>query len=122
MMEWIRFWMTAVLLLIGAASFASAVLGAWRFGFSMNRMHAAGIGDTMAILFVVAALFVSSANVMDALKLLFLIFFLWFTSPVSTHFLGQVEYYNNRELGKYVRRMEKTEEKPETEDKQEVEE
>ena len=32
-----------------------------------------------------------------------LVFFLWFTSPVSTHFLGQVEYYTNPLLGRHVK-------------------
>ena len=43
-MEWIRFFITAALLLLGMISFISAVIGVYRFGFVMNRMHAAGIG------------------------------------------------------------------------------
>ncbi len=95
-MEWIRFFITAGLLFMGLFSFISAVIGVYRFGFVMNRMHAAGIGDTAGLLFVILALAVSSGINMDTLKLLLLIFFMWFTSPVSTHFLGQVEYYTYR--------------------------
>jgi multicomponent Na+:H+ antiporter subunit G len=58
----------------------------------MNRLHAAGIGDTAGIFLVVASLVVAEGLTADALKLIVLVFFLWFTSPVSTHFLGQVEY------------------------------
>ena len=89
MLEWIRFGIAAVLIVLALCSFGAAVLGACRFGFVLNRMHAAGIGDTAGIFLVIASLAV---------------FFLWFTSPVSTHFLGQVEYYTNPLLRKYVRK------------------
>ena len=85
-LEWIRFAIAAVLAILGLCSFGSAVLGAYRFGFVLNRMHAAGIGDTAGIFLMIASLF-----------------FLWFTSPVSTHFLGQVEFYTNPLLGRHVK-------------------
>lgn len=103
-LEWIRFAIAAILLLLGLFSFAAAVFGAYRFGFVLNRMHAAGIGDTAGIFLVVASLAVARGLSMDTLKLLVLVFFLWFTSPVSTHFLGQVEYYTNPVLRKFVRK------------------
>ena len=100
--EWIRFFITAALLLLGLFSFVSAVAGVYRFGYVMNRMHAAGIGDTLGLLCVILAMAVSSGINMDTLKLLLLVFFMWFTSPVSTHFLGQVEYFNNQEKEHYM--------------------
>lgn len=102
--EWIRFAVAAVLIILGLCSFAAAVLGAYRFGFVLNRMHAAGIGDTAGIFLVIASLAVSRGPQMDTLKLVVLVFFLWFTSPVSTHFLGQVEYYTNPVLRKFVKK------------------
>ena len=107
--EWIRFAIAAVLIILALCSFVSAVLGAYRFGFVMNRMHAAGIGDTAGIFLVVASLAVARGPQMDTLKLIVLVFFLWFTSPVSTHFLAQVEYYTNPLLSKYVRKAERKE-------------
>ena len=102
-LEWIRFSAAAVLIILGLCSFGAAVLGAYRFGFVLNRMHAAGIGDTAGIFFVIASLAVARGPHMDTLKLVVLVFFLWFTSPVSTHFLGQVEYYTNPLLGRHVK-------------------
>lgn len=93
--EWIRFWITAVLLTISVVSFAAAVTGAWRFGFVMNRMHAAGIGDTLGLLALTVGLAVSSGTAMDVLKILLLVLFQWFSSPVSTHVLAQVEFATN---------------------------
>ncbi len=104
MFEWIRFAIAAILLLLGLCSFAAAVIGAYRFGFVLNRMHAAGIGDTAGIFLVIASLAVARGPEMDTLKLIVLVFFLWFTSPVSTHFLGQVEYYTNPVLRRFVKR------------------
>ena len=102
-LEWIRFFVAAVLIILGLCTFGAAVLGAYRFGFVLNRMHAAGIGDTAGIFFVIASLAVARGPHMDTLKLVVLVFFLWFTSPVSTHFLGQVEYYTNPLLGRHVK-------------------
>ena len=101
--EWIRFAIAAVLAILGLCSFGSAVLGAYRFGFVLNRMHAAGIGDTAGIFLMIASLAVARGLHMDTLKLFVLVFFLWFTSPVSTHFLGQVEFYTNPLLGRHVK-------------------
>ena len=94
-LEWMRFAIAAVLAILGLCSFGAAVLGAYRFGFVLNRMHAAGIGDTAGIFLMIASLAVARGLHMDTLKLIVLVFFLWFTSPVSTHFLGQVEFYTN---------------------------
>ena len=105
--EWIRFWIAAACLLAALTGFTLAVLGVWRFGFVMNRLHAAGIGDTMGIFFVIAGLIVARRLGMNDLKLLMVILFLWFTSPVSSHFLSQVEYYTNPDLYRHVSRKPK---------------
>ena len=104
MIEWIRFAIAAILMILALCSFIAAVTGAYRFGFVMNRMHAAGIGDTAGIFLVILSLAVALGPKMSTWKLLILVFFLWFTSPVSTHFLGQVEYYTNPVLRHYVKK------------------
>ena len=103
-MEWFRFFLTALFLGIAVFSFASAVLGTFRFGFIMNRIHAAGIGDTVALLCVVLASVIGSGEVMTILKLILVLVFMWCTSPVSTHFLGQIEYYMDPQLNRFVER------------------
>jgi len=98
MIPWIRFIFTAFFLIAGLAGFASGVLGVFRFGFVMNRMHAGGIGDTFGLFFIMLALIIGSGVNMDSLKLLLLVVFMWCTSPVSTHFLSQIEYDTNDHL------------------------
>ena len=46
MLEWLRFILFTVLLALGAMFMLNAVIGVNRFGFSLNRLHAASIGDT----------------------------------------------------------------------------
>ena len=102
MLAWIQFGVTALLLIAGVLALAAAVVGVSRFEFVLNRLHAAGVGDTLGILCIVAGLVVATGFHMDSLKLLLLIFFMWFTSPVSTHYVAQVEYFTNRHLENYV--------------------
>ena len=102
-LEWIRFFAVAVLLLGAVLSFLSAVAGVFRFGFVMNRIHAAGIGDTLGLFCTALALGIAAGPSMHLLKLVLLVPFLWFTSPVSTHFVGQAEYFTNPELKKHLR-------------------
>lgn len=103
MLGWLQFFLTALLLLGAVFVFASAVIGVFRFGFVMNRLHAAGVGDTLGILLIVAGCVVATGFHLDSLKLILLIFFMWFTSPVSTHYVAQVEYFTNTQLEKFVR-------------------
>ena len=105
-LEWLRFLVTAALLVFGLVSFAGAVVGTWRFGFIMNRMHAAGCGDTLGLLCIALAMVVHAGPGMDALKLLVLVLFLWCTSPVSSHFLIQMEYFTNPDLYQETDRVE----------------
>ena len=102
--EWIRFWIVAVILTAGIVSFALEVLGIFRFGYVLNRMHASGIGDTMGLMLVIVSLMIASGWNMATLKLLLLIVFMWLTSPTSTHFLSLVEMNTNPYLEDHVRR------------------
>ena len=96
MSEWIRFWVVAVLLCIGVICYAVEVVGIFRFGYVLNRMHASGIG--------VLSLMIASGLNLNTLKILLLIIFMWLTSPTSTHFLSMVEMRTNPHLDRYVSR------------------
>ena len=102
--EWIRFCIVAVILTAGILAFALEVLGVFRFGYVLNRMHASGIGDTMGLMFVIVALMIASGWNLATLKLLLLIVFMWLTSPTSTHFLSLVEMNTNPYPDDHMRR------------------
>ena len=104
-MEWVRFWITAALVTAGLVFFIGAVMGNCRFAYVMNRVHAAGLGDTMGLFFVLAGLMVSAPGVWEALKLLLPLVFLWMCSPVSSHFLADIEYYTNKKVYEHMKRL-----------------
>ena len=102
--EWIRCALCAVCLITALVCFTAAVLGANRFGFIMNRVHAGGVGDTLGLFLVALSIILGDGFHMGELKLCFIIIFMWFTSPVSSHVLIQVEYFTNPHLYEHVKR------------------
>lgn len=105
MPEWIRFWITAALIVTGLVFFIGAVIGNCRFRFVMNRVHAAGLGDTMGLFFVLLGLTVSAPGFLEGVKIILPLLFLWLCSPVSSHFLSQIEYYTNEHLYEHMDRL-----------------
>jgi multisubunit Na+/H+ antiporter MnhG subunit len=83
MIEWIRFAIAAILMILALCSFIAAVTGAYRFGFVMNRMHSSGIGDTFGLFFIMLGLGVYEGISLEMLKMVLLVTFMWFSSPVS---------------------------------------
>ena len=91
MIEWIRFILTAGFLISGLLTLLTAVIGVYKFDYVLNRMHAAAMGDTLGLLFCLLGLTVSAPDIWTALKLLLIITFLWFASPVSSHMIARLE-------------------------------
>ena len=96
-LEWIRFLVGAALLLLGIAIFIIEMIGVFRFRYVLNRMHAAAIGDTLGIGFCLLGLIVMSGLNFTSLKLLMVIVFLWFSSPVSSHLIARLEVTVNED-------------------------
>ena len=63
-LEWIRFAVSAALLLTGLVFMILAVFGVNRFNRALNRMHAAAMGDTLGILFVIMGHMISRLEAM----------------------------------------------------------
>lgn len=99
-LEWIRFCVTAILLLVGLFVLAVGVIGTYRFHFVLNRMHAAAMGDTLGLLFSLVALAVSGTDLFMSLKYLLVIAFLWVASPVGSHLISRLEVTTNEDLGR----------------------
>lgn len=102
--EWILFILCAVCLITAMILFTAAALGANRFGFIMNRIHAGGIGDTLGLFLIALSIILGDGFHMAEVKMCFIIIFMWFTAPVSSHILIQVEYFTNAHLYDYVER------------------
>ena len=98
-MEWVRFGISAALLLFGIMMFLAASLGVNRFRRALNRMHAAALGDTLGILFVILGLIIWKGIGFDSLKLLLVVLFFWLASPVAGHMISRLEVTTDEDLG-----------------------
>ncbi len=85
-------WISAVLVVIGAALAAVGALGVVRLPDVFARMHAATKAPTMGLVLVVvaAALRVGDASDLGLLLLVLLLQFL--TAPVGAHLIGRAAY------------------------------
>lgn len=91
MIDWIIFIISNTLILVGLFIACSAVIGLYRFDFVVNRMHAAAMNDTLGILLVLAGLMIQSGFQYATLKMLIIIIFFWFASPVSGHLITKMQ-------------------------------
>ena len=103
--EWIRFIIGAVLLLLGLAIFTFEMIGVFRFRYVLNRMHAAAMGDTLGIGFAILGLIVMSGLNLTSLKLFLVILFLWFSSPVSSHLIARLEVTTDEESEQHYKKI-----------------
>ena len=96
----IRLVIASLFLLFAVFIFVSEVIGFFKFRYVMNRMHAAGLGDTLGIASVVIAVAVLMGLTMSTVKLILIVLFMFLTGPVVTHLLAQVEVQTNKNAGK----------------------
>lgn len=104
--EWVRFLAGALLLIAGLVIFAIEMIGVFRFKYVLNRMHAAAMGDTLGIGFSLVGLILMSGVNFTSLKLLFVIVFLWFASPTSSHLIARLEVTTDEQPQEHYRVVE----------------
>lgn len=102
----IRFLITAVCLAGGLFILVSSVRGVYKFRYVLNRMHAAAMGDTLGILFVLLGLIVSASDLWLTAKLILIIVFLWIANPVGSHLIARLEVNTNPLWEKDLERLE----------------
>jgi len=98
MFEWIRMIAGSLFLACGIVIFFTELFGVFRFKYVLNRMHAAAMGDTLGITSCLIGLMIFSGFNFTTLKMLLIIIFLWFASPVSSHVLSRLEAATNENL------------------------
>lgn len=97
-MEMVKFIISLIFLVFGMFVFVSATLGVNRFDKALNRIHAAALGDTLGILFVVIGLLIWKGLTWASGKMLIIVLFFWLASPVCSHVLGLLELETNEEV------------------------
>ena len=111
-MEMIRFVLGSLFILCGLAIFIIEIFGNFRFGYVLNRMQAAAIGDSFGIVLCLVGTMFYFGWSLACLKLLFVEIFLWLSSPVSSHLVAKLEAETNEDLGKEVKIREIKEDDP----------
>lgn len=97
-MEWIRFFVAALLLCAGVLVEVIAIFGVFKFKYVLNRIHSSAMGDTLGLLLVGAGMCVIWGFSMTTLKIIVLLLLFWMTSPVSCHLLGKLEVETNEKI------------------------
>ena len=96
----IRDILAGIFISLGTIFYIISVIGNFRFGYILNRMHSAGIGDSLALgLFIIGCIILNGFTV-TSLKLIVAAGILYFTSPISTHMLAKLEAETNPDLEK----------------------
>ncbi len=88
MLEIIKFIVVALFLLAAVVLESFAIFGVNRFRFSLNRLHAAAIGDTLSITCVILSAIVYTGFELLSLKYFMILTLMWMTSPVSGHLIS----------------------------------
>ncbi len=90
MLEYLRLIVFAILLISGLIIQITAMVGVNRFKFAVNRMHPAGMADTLGLLLMALAAIVYAGFDAVTLKIIFVVGFFWITSPVCSHLIGRL--------------------------------
>ena len=102
-MEMLRFILGIAFIILGLLVFVIQLIGVYKFKYILNRMHAAGMGDTMGIsLCLFGAMFLFGLSY-TTLKIALIVAFLWLASPVSSHLIARLEVTTNEQLEDYCK-------------------
>lgn len=100
MLEALRLIAAALCMVAGVVIMVVAVIGVYRFHYVLNRMHAAAMGDTLGIFFILLGLMIKNGFSFVSAKLLLIIIFFWLASPVCSHLVSNLEVSTNKDLDK----------------------
>ena len=104
--EFIRYFFAIALISSGMILFIIEIYGVFRFSFVLNRMHAAAIGDTLALTLCLGGLMLLTGISYTTAKFLLVVFFLWISSPASSHLIAKFEVTTNENVTKHLRKEE----------------
>ena len=69
-------------------------LGLIRLPDFYSRLHAAGITDTLATYLIISGLILQSGLNIVSAKLILILLFIFFTSPVASHLIAKIAFDN----------------------------
>ena len=94
------------LFLAGGTAVIAGAVGLLRFPDFYTRLHGAGVTDTAGAELIIFAMMLQAPNWLVLMKLVFISFFLFMTSPVATHAVAHAAWVGGVRpmLGKDLKR------------------
>ena len=84
------------ILLMGGAFFGiSGAVGTVRFPDFYTRVHASSVTDTLCAAMIILGLILQTGFTLITVKLLFILGFLWYTSPAASHAMVRAAHFMN---------------------------
>lgn len=100
--EWIRFLIGAACILGGMAFYCIQFIGLYRFKYTLTRLHAGAIGDTLGGGLALIGTMILFGLSFATLKLLVIELTLWFTTPVASHMVAKFEVLSRKNIENFV--------------------
>lgn len=97
-MEWLRFCVIALFLAASLGMAVISVAGVFKFKFILNRMHAAAICDSFALLLAMLGIAAAYGLSFATVKVLLIVLLIWVASPVSGHLIARLEVTTDKHL------------------------
>ena len=91
----IRFIIAAFLILCGLLIYTVSMVGMAKLKYVLNRIHVAGLCDTVGLLLLMSGLTVLAGFSFVTLKLILILACLWLTNPLTAHALAKAEIMTN---------------------------
>lgn len=87
----------------GLLLFFMEVFCVHKLRYILNRMHFAGSGDTMALAAVIVGSVIINGFSYSSFKLILVLVFFWFASPVSSHLISRLVAATDEDMEKHVK-------------------
>ena len=84
-------------ILMGVFFMVTGALGLVRLPDVFTRLHGAGMTDTMGAGFIILGLGLQAGLSVTTARLVLILLFLWFTSPIATHALAKAALHGDVE-------------------------
>lgn len=96
--DWVIFALVAIFILLSLFMVFCGILGVYRMKYVLNRMNAAALIDTLALLFANVGLMIANGFTFTSFKLFLIVLVMWLTSPISGHLISKLEYVTNEKI------------------------
>lgn len=97
-MEWVRFAFVALFLISSLGIAVISVAGVFKFKFILNRMHAAAVCDSFALLLAMIGVAIAYGFSFVMIKLILIVLLVWIASPVSGHLIARLEVTTDKHI------------------------